>query len=614
MAKVTKKDAPEKPAKPLTMRAMQEQLQRVNVELALAEASYMKQLFGSLHLSEAGPGNLAIGDADEASWVQLSSGGALTFDKTLAETRRDPAIMRRQAYKFWRLQPHARGILRNFQRFIIGRELGLDFADEQHGRWSEDKRKLQVTQDQDDPLAVRLAWDDFVMRDGFVQRAKELVLRTFRDGEGFLRRFERNGRVRTRFIEPEWVATPTSVTNTVVQDTDVDAEDPDQQELVGKKTVVTDGIEHLEEDVETVIAYHVRRSGSATVHERVLAKDVIHTKALADSNDVRGIPLLEVVARRLTNYDQWEEYRMVLNKARTAIWLVRRIEGTAAQAATMLAGRASPRPHPQRLEPVTTSGRREAMPQPGTILNPSAGVKYEYLSPNLDARDASEDGRRFLLSIAAGTGLPEMLVTGDWSNANFASSVEARTPAVREWEDWQDFFEPHFKTIYRWVVEAGKRGLGLPPETSTDLTIQWPSLIAKDNAKETERNVNLNAGGILSRTTWAAREDLIYEDELDNMRMEAELEVAHAGTEPDDEGEEPPAPTPGPTLEAQLRAATAGLRALSEQIDSTIEDPTMRTALKRYVRVATAMVRSPMGRLQQTRRMRRWRMGHAASR
>lgn len=610
--------------KPPTRKQLQESLNTATVELQLAETQYLKGLFGTL--TEANTGQLARADVDERNWALMSSGRALTADKDLPEVNRDPALTRKQAYRFWRFNPHARGILRNFQRFIIGREFGFDIDDEHHGQWTDERHTaLKETSQVEDPLLARLVWDDFAERNRFIQRAKELVLRSLRDGECFLRRFESKGRIRLRFIEPSFVATPTNYQAGVVQREDFEEGTPDVDEFVGKPTAVSDGVEHLADDVETVVAYHVRKGPQATDYERVPVKDMIHTKPLADANDVRGITILEVVARRLTNYDEWEHYRLVLNKARTAIWLVRRIEGTALQAQQLIAGRSSPRPAPNRLEPVTASARREAMPQPGTTLNPSANVKYEYLTPNLQAADAEHDGRRILLSIAAGIGLPEMLVTGDWSNANYASAVEARTPAVREWEDWQDFFEPVFKQIYCWVIWAAQReigGLGLPKEVSLKVDVQWPSLVAKDSGKETERNLALNTGGVLSKTTWAAREGLAFEEELENMRIETELE-ALPGTAGDGMSELDPALDEDPLAqvktgggkgnqqqqEARLLAARATLTELAEAVDSTIEDPTMRQAMKRYVQKAMQMVSTQVGESRRRRVQKQWRAG-----
>jgi hypothetical protein len=661
-----------------TAQQLDEQLMVAEKSLMLAETQYTAKLFQQLVLAEQGGGNqFATYDTDERNWTLTSQGGQFVDEKNIVELNRDPQIMRRQSYRFWRLHPHGRGILRNFVRFIVGREFGLDFDDEQHGTWNDDHTKLQLSSGKDEPLAVRELWDDFSERNNFIQKAKEVVLRTFRDGEMFLRRFVKNGKITLRFIEPEKIGWGMALgaESGEVKPEDIDDDDiftPLTKDNIGDATKISGGIEYLADDPEIIVAYYVRygsstvkdiddddiftpltkdnigdatkisggieyladdpeiivayyvRYGSSTV-TRVPAKDIIHTKPLADSNDLRGIPLLEVVAKRLTNYDQWEEYRMILNKMRTAVAFVRKVEGTAAQASALISNRASSRAQPQGREPHTMAGKREPMFAPGSILTSPAGVSWEALSPKLDARDASEDGRRFLLSIAAGVGLPEMLVTGDWSNSNYASSVESRTPAVREWEDWQDFFEPPFKRIYRWVVQAGIADLGLPKTTSQHVTISWPQLIAKDRLKESQRGQTLQAGGILSKTTWAKDEGLTYADELENMRLEAELEVAQATPGMADDAaaaakymldrraspglKDAPgfvrgaARPPAQTTEAQ--AIIESLAELQDAVDSTIDDPQMHQAMTRYMGVANLVAKRVLGQAKKSKK--RWR-------
>lgn len=522
----------------LTDRDLDRQLRRAHKEVALAEARYTSGLLEQLQQSEQrlNEAQFVLPEPDEGSWATI---GGASNQKVLTESR-DPMTLRRQMYRLWRFNPHARGILRNFVRFIMGTKFGVDFEEQRVGKWNEDQTKIQVTTSEDDLPIGRLLWDDFVLRNRFMQRAKELVLRTFRDGECFLRKFERKGRISLRFIEPEHVHNPGGSPGSfgqVARGT-VEAGDLPGDEYVGEETVIQDGVEYLHDDRETVVAYHFtpRTPGLATpmAHksERIPAAQMIHAKAFCDMNDLRGVPMLEVVARQLANYAQWEEYRMILNKMRSAVALVRKVEGTSSQAQAIIQGRLPARENPRRLEPQTTSGNREAMFRPGTTLTPSAGVSYDFIAPNLQARDAGEDGRRFLLTVAAGTGLPEMLITGDWSNSNFASSVEARTPSVREWEDWQEFFGEHFLTMIRWIFEAAIEANMVPKDTDPDAVIQWPAVIAKDVFRDTERYMNLWSSGILSKRTWAALEDLDYDAEKENMREDAEDDLQHGPLQP----------------------------------------------------------------------------------
>jgi len=562
----------ESPKRPTT-RALQQELAHVELELALEEARYTRRLMSGLLLQE---GPEARPDRDEANWSLLSSGGSLDSSKSLP-TSVERTTSQKQSYRAWRLDPHARGILRNFVKFIIGRELTIDFADEQKGTWADDRHaKLVVAEaDSDAPLLVRELWEDASKNNRMRERLKEFVLRAFREGEAFLRRFRPGGgRVLLRFVEPDRVAgdgktTPGFVGK--VLDVDVVPDDRDEpndgqlpRELLGESTALEEGIEHLANDVETVVAYWLKPATPGGTPTRVPAHEMIHRKPLADSNDLRGFPILEVVLKNLTNYAQWEEYRMVLNKVRAAVALVRKVEGTPTQGAAIVQGRASGAVHPQGREPQTTSGRREPMFRPGTTLTPGPGVSYDFLSPKLDARDAGEDGRRFLMTIAAGLGLPEMLVTGDWSNASYSSSVEARTPAVREWEDWQDYFEDAIVRIWEWVRVEAIRSLGLPRETNPGITIQWPTLIAKDALKETERRVALHGAGLLSKTTWAAQEDLVWDAERENLRLEAEEEGRSLADDETDPARDPAAPDPVNDTRTEALASLAELDALAQ--------------------------------------------------
>ena len=548
------------PSAPRTLKQLREALKRSELELALVEAHYATNLLQQLTVHEQS--NVAAEDPDAANWQLMSQGGKLVAAKDLAELQsRD--VVRKQSYRAWRLDSHAHGILRTFEKFILGRGFGVDFLDEQRGEWQAEERdpkaRVKITQREEDPLATRLIWDEFVELNRFDRRAKEIVRRAFRDGEVFIRRFKQNRRVFLRFIEPEQVQT----NRTEGLPAEIDG--------VAVKTKITDGIEHLDQDVETVTAYWVGET-------RIPAADVLHIKPLADSNDMRGIPLLEVVLRRLKNYETWEDYRMILNKARTAIALVRKIEGASStQAANLISQRQPARGPIEGREPQTDSGRREAAFRPGTILTPAPGVSYDFVSAKLDARDASEDGRRFLLSIAAGVSLPEMLVTADYSNANFASTVEAGTPAVREWEDWQDFFEPEFETIIRWVLAAAIEAKRLPAETDVRVKLQWPPLIYKDATKETERHATLHGAGLISKTTWAAREGFVYDDEQEQLRAEGEQASAL---------EAPEAP------EDRVQEAHAALIALGELEEAVggHESPEVHEKFQQYVDTARALL------------------------
>jgi len=529
--------------KPPSLRSLREELKKADIQLALEQTRYAEKL---LHSVQEQTSNVVTDTDTDGRWTKISEEGKLATAKDLGGLLQDRDVSRRQCYRAWRLDPHARGVLRHFQKFIVGRGVGLDFADQVRGTWDDLEAPVKVTPSEEEEFVTKLVWDEFDRRNRFRARVKEIVLRLFRDGDVFIRRFTGpgKGKVSVRFIEPENIQSPPGKTEgkTIL---------PGDSLQVEKKTEIREGIEYLQEDIETVVAYHVKMSGDSEP-KRIEAKDIIHLKCLADANDLRGIPLLECVLKKFTNYEQWEEYRLILNKVRTAVALIRKVEGTATQAQSIIQGRLPARASPEGREPQTASGQREVMFRPGTILTPGPGVNYEFTSANLNAQDAAHDGRNILLSIAAGLGIPEMLVTGDWSNANYASTVEARSPAVREWEDWQEVFTPPIEQIARWVLDEAVEGKILPAETDKKVTLRWPPIIHKDEAVQTQRLATLNAAGLLSKTTWAALEGFIWDDELENLRDEGE--GMGEGLPPDDET----------SMEARSQRTHKALKALGE--------------------------------------------------
>ena len=516
-----RKKAPPVPS----VKQLQEDARRAELSLARTAAEYAERLLKTLKESDI------VTDSDRANWDMVYS-GRLAEGKDISGLGvvTDLAEIRKASYRAWRLDPHGRGILRHLVKFVIGRGPTIDPLDTQRGRWNKDKTRLEITSSEDDSMMVKLVWGDFVANNRWRRRAKEFVLRGFRDGEVALRRFVHQGRVFVRFIEPDQISTPSVLRDLQVLPEDLVPELEMQGVEAGAPTEVVEGVERLKSDVETVIAYYVAPNPTKREHVRVSGADVIHRK-ICDLNDPRGVPILESVLKKLMQYEQWEEYRIILNKVRTAIALVRHVDGTSAQASNIVAGRQPAASSPTGRDPQTTSGRREAGFRPGTILTPTAGVKYEFINPRLDARDAGEDGRRILLTAGVGVGLPEMLISGDFSNAAYASTASAMSVVQREWEDWQDDAEEDFNRVFNWVIDAAIETLGLPAETNRTVVWGWPTMFEEDKVKATERREKLFAGTVLSRRTWAAQEGLVFDDEQDNRRDDGD--DALPSSEPD---------------------------------------------------------------------------------
>jgi hypothetical protein len=159
---------------------------------------------------------------------------------------------------------------------------------------------------------------------------------------------------------------------------------------------------------------------------------------------------------------------------------------------------------------------------PGTILKPSPGLEYK------PGPMGSERNPNFVLiaqyvlrSIGARWNMPEYLISGDASNASYASTLVAESPFVKAREADQQFYRRHFHNLIWKVLKiAHAAGRFLEPiawETFVrliDVTIDAPSVASRDGLVLAQTQQAQIEMGILSRRTAAAQSGLNYDAEL----------------------------------------------------------------------------------------------------
>lgn len=373
------------------------------------------------------------------------AGGIGTASETLKTIEpADLDTLRKESRKAYYRHPYGRNLVNSYVKFVIGKGIIVDF---------QEKNKEALA-------AIIKYWNGFKKANKWFSLQREAVTRSLRDGEFFIRQFPMLGSPPIlRFIDPENVNSP-------------DSKAPD-------------GIETDPDDVEAVIAYHVQKGMS---HIKVPANEVIHHKLGVDRNVRRGRPLLESMLGYLTKYDKWLDARIVLNLVRTSFALVRHVKGAPTNISTLRSAIASNKTTP------TSETDKSKMLRPGTIISATPGVDYEMIGPNLEARDAAQDGRTILMALAAGGGLPDVFVTMDFSNSNFASTVVAQNPAIRTFEEHEEIYSEPFSEMITWCLEDGVRQ-GLIPATVTDEdgntreinldhNIAYPPLLKRDLLNE----------------------------------------------------------------------------------------------------------------------------------
>jgi capsid protein len=427
-------------------------------------------------------------DADAADWQPL-----LALGKEPAGF--DPDLLRAKARHLADTNPYARNILHLHRDYVLGTGMRhevtvrRDPADRQPETPAE--TRLQAT-------ATRL-WQEFLDRNEWCSGNRkdwEFCLRTWRDGECFLRLFRQaEWPPRIHFIDPEQVR-------------------PDP-----RTGLPTAGIETMPDNVEMPLAYYLVHGEDAAGRtgetvERVEAELILHAKIGVDSNVKRGVTLLLPVLDALKRFQGWLDVELIQRKVASSIALVRKHHAASPGAILDFADAVATSP-PQQQRP------RRLRLEPGSIID-AQGFDLEFLAPNTHFADASLLGRMILLSIAAGAGLPEFMLSSDASNANYASTLVAEGPAVRHFAAWQSYFIGQWQKLFGMVIKEAVRLELLMPQEAGQLALRIvpPPLAVRDRRAEALADAIYYDRGAISLQELARRDHA----DPEQMRREREQE------------------------------------------------------------------------------------------
>ena len=388
-------------------------------------------------------------------------------------TQEDHASMLQNAYRLYHTNPHARAIVRTLVKFVLGK--GPVVIPDSAGNVEKEKK----------------AWEEFRKLNKFNIREKEIVTRLFRDGGVFNRKFKDTGEgtIKLRFIRSAVIREP-----------------------INKKLQnASFGIKTEKDDVETPIEYY-RCDNQGNWLETIPADEVIHLKIFSDADEKRGISVYRVCAKRLKQYEEWLEDRIVLNKIRSAVALIRKVPSSATKVKDIRDETMSGR--------VSQSKKRQKTMHRGTIITASKGIEYEMLSTKINAPDVAEDGRAILLSIAAAVGFPEMILSADYGNANYGSTLIAQNPFVREIEDWQDYLDSFYSDLYEDVIKAKIEAGKLPDNAVTACKVDFPPMILAELEKMAKAYEVLFKYKVLSKKTWRGKMGL--DDDIESVNIQNE--------------------------------------------------------------------------------------------
>lgn len=418
-------------------------------------------------------------DRDDPAWIDFLELGGPSWPpyKTEAELAR----IRNESRWFAVNHPFALSALENRASYVVG-------SGHRYTVRPKDKTKLS----QEVLQAIDREMTDFVEANLWQHRQIENQIRLDRDGEVFLRLFEVEERLVVRYIEPEHVTSP-----------------PGDRSLFG---VITD-----EQDAETILGYWVRYDASRTDWQRIDANDVQHRKINVDGTMPRGLPTLFAVRGNLRR--GWKLLRNMTTVAsiQAAVAIVRQHGAAPAGSVQQYVQRLASVPqNPAEQKPATY----ERFP-PGAIVDVAPGVEMRFPAEGINVANYVAAIQAELRAIAARLAMPEYMLSGDASNANYSSTLVAEGPAVKMFERLQSQMIWWDAQVLTRALEVAERAGRLPDGVSKQIVIdaEAPTVMTRDRLQEAQADQILLTMGVVSPQTVAARHGFDYNQERDLMNF-----------------------------------------------------------------------------------------------
>lgn len=384
----------------------------------------------------------------------------------------------------------ADGALNGLADYVIGR--GYDYYAQPRKHARADKGLLRMVNKHLEDVFNRAEWWEL---------EREFYIRPQRDGDAFLRLFpQEDGITKMRAVEPEQVRYP--------------LKDSDPAWSFGILTDPDDKVEHL--------AYRIWYDASKPDGETVDASEMVMFKNRMDRNVKRGISTFFNLQDLLGDADKLLRAGRQGEAVRQSIALVRQF--AMSNASTVQALQAANQDYTlPKYSPATTGAsptESVTQVQPGEIWDIPEGLEMQP-GPVGNAQNLDLALQATLKAAAIKLRVPAWMLTGD-VQANFAAALVAESPLTKRCEQDQFAHIKRYIGVAHKVLDIACRQ-GLLPEDTLDqveVCAEGQPIAARDLKQETEICQVLYQNGLLSKRTWAAREDLDYDEEQANIANE----------------------------------------------------------------------------------------------
>lgn len=412
-------------------------------------------------------------DRDDPSWSEF-----LALSSTLwppYRTEMDHKRIRDESRWFAAHHAFAISALENRASYVVGTG---------HNYTVRPKPKVELSDDVLESIEREIA--DFTEANMWQHRQIENQIRLDRDGEVFLRFFDVNGRLVVRYVEPEQVATP-----------------------LGEKAAF--GVATDAKDAETVLGYWVSWDASRMGSwEFVESGQIQHRKLNVDGSLPRGLPTLFGVRANLRR--AWKLLRNMSTVAgiQAAVAIVRQHGAAPAGSVQQYAARMAQMP--------STTGESSATYErypPGAVIDSPPGVEVKFPAESINVANYVQAVQAELRAIAARLSMPEYMLSGDASNANYSSTLVAEGPAVKMFERLQSQTIWWDTQVLIRALELAERNGRLPQGVSQLIVIdaEGPTVQSRNRLIEAQADQILLTMGVVSPQTIAARHGFNYDQE-----------------------------------------------------------------------------------------------------
>lgn len=274
-----------------------------------------------------------------------------------------------------------------------------------------------------------LAWAD---------REAEAVRRSARDGEVGIRTFDQgDGTTLARFVEPEQVRQP-----------------------LGSPSNWSWGMQNAPGDVERIVSYAVSYSADPDDWEEVPAREMSWLKANTDSTVKRGLSDFFSISGTFDETVKLLRNLRIGATAQAAIAWIEQHAGATQEALNALVSKTRNLNPPTHTDPLTGRDVSQQRMEPGQRLLVGAGRQYQSAPLAQNTTQHLAIFSACLRSLGGGRWkMPEYMISGDASNANYASTLVSGSPFVTRTECQQARFGRFFlRVIWQAIRNAARHG------------------------------------------------------------------------------------------------------------------------------------------------------------